>query len=84
MLLDHSRSKRMLQCSHPGCGWQAVAPSKRAAWDTYAEHLVTEHARGVEATIPEGMVQVKLGADSEWTTVSTEEARELHEGLNGE
>ncbi len=74
----------MLCCSHPGCSWRAVAPSRDAAWDQYAEHLVGEHARTVDADIPEGMVQVRFGTDEEWVTTTPEEAHRLHDDIHGE
>ncbi|MFB6074159.1 MAG: hypothetical protein ABEJ89_04025 [Haloarculaceae archaeon] len=74
----------MVYCSHPGCGWQSIAPSEAAAWDQYAEHLVAEHADEVEADIPEGMVQIKLGPDEEWVTATVEEAHQLHDEVHGE
>lgn len=72
----------MLRCSHPGCAWQAIAPSAEAASEQYAEHLVTEHAKTVDVDIPDGMVQVKLEADGEWITTTPEEARELHDAAH--
>jgi predicted small metal-binding protein len=72
----------MIRCSHPGCSWQAIAPSENAAWNQYAEHLVDEHAQSVDVDIPEGMVQVRFGEDDEWVTVSAEEARELHDAVH--
>ncbi|EJN60430.1 hypothetical protein [Halogranum rubrum] len=68
----------MLQCSRPGCGWQAFAPSAAAAREQYLIHLVEAHATDVDAEIPDGMVQVHVG-DGEWMTVSFDEATELHE-----
>lgn len=74
----------MLRCSHPGCSWQALAPSESVAWTRYAEHLVAEHARSVDADIPEGMVQIKLDADEGWITTTVEEAHRLHDAAHGE
>jgi len=74
----------MIRCSHPGCPWQAIAPSTAAARAQYAEHLVAEHATDVDADIPEGMVQVKLHEDGEWITTTIEEARALHEAAHDE
>jgi predicted small metal-binding protein len=74
----------MVHCSHPGCSWQAIAPSENAAWTQYAEHLVEEHAETVDVDVPDGMVQVKLRADGEWITATPEEARELHDAVHGD
>ena len=68
----------MIECSHHGCSWRAIAPATEAAWGQYADHLLADHSKTVEADIPEGMVQVKLGAEADWVTVSLEEAGELH------
>lgn len=76
------RCNGMIRCSHPGCPWQAIAPSEAAAWRQYAEHLVDEHAQDVSVDIPDGMVQVKLEADGEWITTTMEEARELHDAVH--
>ena len=73
----------MLRCSHPGCPWQAIAPSRDAAMDQYAAHLVDEHRETVDADIPDGMVQIKLAEDENWVTTTVEEARELHEDADG-
>ncbi|WP_049907593.1 DUF1059 domain-containing protein [Haloferax elongans] len=72
----------MKRCSHPGCSWQAIAPSSDAAMAQYAEHLVEAHAKTVEADIPDGMVQIKLQEDGEWITTTFEEARELHDSFH--
>ncbi|UVE49623.1 DUF1059 domain-containing protein [Haloferax larsenii] len=72
----------MKRCSHPGCSWQAIAPSADAAMAQYAEHLVEAHAKTVEADIPDGMVQIKLQEDGEWITTTFEEARELHDSFH--
>ena len=74
----------MVRCSHPGCSWQAIAPSEEAAWTQYAAHVVEEHARAVDAEIPDGMVQVKREDDGEWITVTFDEARSIHEALHDE
>jgi len=74
----------MVRCSHPDCAWRAIAPSEAAAWKQYAEHLVEEHASVVDAEIPEGMVQVKHEEDSEWITVTFDEAMSIHEALHDE
>lgn len=74
----------MVRCSHPGCSWQSIAPSDDAAWTQYAEHLVEEHARAVDAEIPDGMVQVKRQEDGEWLTVTFDEAMSIHEALHDE
>lgn len=68
----------MYECPQDGCGWRAVAPSRRAAHDQYAEHVVDEHAEVVDGDIPDGMVQVRLGKDDEWRTVTLEEAKRIH------
>lgn len=72
----------MLHCSHPDCGWQAIAPSEEAARTQYADHLVDEHARTVEADIPEGMVQIRLHDDGEWITTTVEDAHDLHDAAH--
>ena len=69
----------MLHCEHPNCGWTAIAPSERVARERYVDHLLDEHTREVDAEIPEGTVQVKVGDDDEWTTVPLEEARQIRE-----
>lgn len=70
-----------MRCPRPDCGWHAVAPSEAAAREQLAEHVVAEHAREADPdeTIPEGMVQVRVGEDDEWKTVTVEEAKALHE-----
>ena len=68
----------MKRCTEPGCGWQSIAPSDAAAREQYLEHLVTEHSREVEASVPDGMVQVKTGEDAEWELLTVEEAKERH------
>lgn len=62
----------MLACPDEDCGWQAVAPSRRAGLAQLAEHLVAEHGTVVDADVPEGTVQMRR--DGEWTTVPIEEA----------
>lgn len=73
-----------MRCQRPNCGWEAIAPSGAAAREQYAEHLVEAHTTTVEAEVPDGMVQVRAGEDDEWTTVTVEEARRLHEDLHGD
>jgi predicted small metal-binding protein len=73
----------MVRCSHPGCGWQALAPSEAVAWERYAEHLVAEHASTVDVDIPEGMVQIRFGDGDEWVTTTVEEAGRLHDATHG-
>lgn len=72
----------MVRCSYSDCSWQAIAPSDAAAWEQYAEHIVDEHARTVDADIPEGMVQVKLEQGGEWITTTPDEARKLHDAIH--
>lgn len=72
----------MVRCSHPGCSWRSIAPSEDAAWTQYAEHLVEEHARAVDAEVPDGMVQIKRDDESEWMTVTFDEARNIHDALH--
>lgn len=74
----------MVECSYAGCSWQSIAPSAAAAREQYAEHIVDEHARTVDAEIPEGMVQVKLESEGEWITTTIEEARKLHDAVHGD
>jgi predicted small metal-binding protein len=74
----------MYRCPRPECGWQAIAPSDAAAKEQYMEHLVDEHTKEVDADIPDGMVQVKLGAQGEWVNVTLEEAKRLHEQYHEE
>jgi predicted small metal-binding protein len=78
------RGTTMVRCAHPGCSWRPIAPSEDAAWSQYAEHLVEEHTRTVEADVPEGMLQVKLTEDDEWMTVTVEQARRLHDVVHGD
>lgn len=68
----------MTRCSRPGCGWRAIAPSREAAAEQYAKHLVEEHTAEEEADIPDGMVQIRFGDGEEWRTVTLEEAKRLH------
>jgi len=68
----------MRRCRHPGCGWQAIAPSDAVAREQYLEHLVREHAREVDASVPDGMVEVKADGDDEWELLTVEEAKERH------
>lgn len=74
----------MKHCPHPGCSWQAIAPTTDAALTQYAEHLVEEHSRTVDVDIPEGMVQIKLHEDGEWITTTFEEAKKLHDTAHEE
>lgn len=69
----------MIRCPHDDCGWRAVAPSRDAATQQFAEHVVAEHAREVDADVPEGMVQVKVEREGEWLTMTPTEARALHD-----
>lgn len=66
----------MQRCSYPDCSWQAVAPSADAAWSQYAEHIVAEHSRSVDADVPAGMVQFRFDAAEEWITVPVEDAKQ--------
>lgn len=71
----------MLACPEDDCGWQAVAPSRRAALAQLAEHLVAEHGTVVDADVPEGTVQVRQ--NGEWTTVPVEDAtRDGHDAID--
>lgn len=74
----------MIDCPYDGCSWQAIAPSEDAALAQYAEHMVDEHSKTVDADIPEGMVQVKLREGGEWITTTPEEARKLHDAVHDE
>jgi predicted small metal-binding protein len=74
----------MFRCPTPGCGWRAIAPSEAAAREQYAEHLIAAHAEPVEADIPEGMVQVRVGEDDEWRTMTFEQATAFHEAVHGD
>jgi predicted small metal-binding protein len=67
-----------MRCLRPGCGWQAIAASRRAATEQYARHLVEAHSTEADAEVPEGMVQVRAGDTEEWQTVTVEEAKRLH------
>lgn len=73
-----------MRCSHRGCSWRSIAPSTTAAAEQYADHLVTAHATTVDADIPDGMVQIKLGSEGDWVTTTPEEAFEIHERLHPE
>lgn len=66
----------MYSCERADCGWQSIAPSEEAAFEQYVDHLLDEHTRVVEADVPEGTVQVRVG--DEWRTVARAEARQLH------
>jgi predicted small metal-binding protein len=72
----------MVHCTHPGCGWQAIAPSQPAAQKQYAEHLVAAHATETDADIPDGKVEVRVDEDDEWRTMTFEQAKAFHEGLH--
>ncbi|MFC7134157.1 MULTISPECIES: hypothetical protein [Salinibaculum] len=74
----------MVRCTRDGCGWESIAPSESAAQAQYADHLVTEHARRVDADIPEGMVQVRLDEGDEWRTMTVEQATAFHEAVHGD
>lgn len=74
----------MVRCSYNECSWQSIAPSSDAAWRQYAEHIVAEHGRTVDAEIPDGMVQVKLERDGEWITTTIQEAKKLHDAVHDE
>lgn len=69
----------MKRCTHPGCSWQAFAPTEDAALAQYAEHLVEAHSKTVDVDIPDGMVQIRLQEGGEWITTTFEEARQLHD-----
>ena len=69
----------MLSCSHDDCSWRPVAPSKDAARQQLAEHVVEEHSRSVDVDIPDGKIEVKFEKDGEWMTVTAEEANQLYE-----
>lgn len=73
----------MRRCTRAGCGWGAIAPSGAAATEQYVRHLVEDHASVVDVGIPEGMVQVRVGENDEWVTMTPDEARELHATLHG-
>lgn len=60
-----------------------MAPTEAAGVRQLATHVVTEHATEVDAEVPEGMVQVKLDAESEWLTVTPAEAQALHDRVHG-
>ncbi|RBI64540.1 hypothetical protein DMJ13_08700 [halophilic archaeon] len=65
----------MVRCEQEDCGWVAIAPSGRAAWRQYEEHVLAEHVETVEADVPDGHVQVRTD-DGEWTTMEIEEAKD--------
>ena len=50
----------MIECSHHGCSWRAIAPATEAAWGQYADHLLADHSKTVEADIPENPLTVNL------------------------
>jgi hypothetical protein len=54
-----------------------------AAEEALAEHVVREHATEVDADVPEGMVQVRVG-DGEWRTMTPAAARAYHESLHAD
>lgn len=68
----------MIRCSQDGCGWVAIAPSERAAWDQYESHIIENHVETVETEIPDGHVQVRT-EDGEWKTMTRREAREFYD-----
>jgi predicted small metal-binding protein len=68
----------MLTCSHPDCSWRALAPSEDAALDRYAAHLVAEHARTVDADLPEDTIEVRLGDGDDAPTTTIEAADGWH------
>lgn len=45
--------------------------------------FIEAHASKIAATVPEGMVQVRVGDNDDGVTMTPDEARELHAGLNG-
>lgn len=69
----------MRQCPVPECGWQAIAPSEEAAERQLEAHFIDVHTEEVDAEIPPGMVQVRLGGDDEWVTMTFEEAMAYHQ-----
>jgi predicted small metal-binding protein len=73
----------MVHCTQTGCGWQSIAPSEPAAQRQYAEHLVEEHTEDVDREIPAGMVEVRLGEDDEWRTMTVEQAKAFHDAVHG-
>lgn len=72
----------MVRCTHPGCGWQSIAPSEAIAREQFADHLVEAHAREVDADVPDGKVQVRIDEDDEWRTMTFEQAKAFHEAVN--
>lgn len=77
-------ARSMVRCPRTGCRWQSIAPSEEAARTQYAKHLVAEHTTEVDAEIPDGMVEVRLGEDDEWRLMTVEEAKALHEDHHGD
>jgi hypothetical protein len=73
-----------MQCPNADCSWRAIAPSTDAAREQYARHVLEEHAREVDADIPEGKVQVKLHPDGEWFTTTRAVAKRLHDDVHGD
>lgn len=63
----------MITCPHRECGWQAIAPSERAARRKYASHVVEAHGKSVDAEIPEGTIEVKHDGDDEWEQIPVED-----------
>lgn len=61
----------MRSCPHPDCAWIPIAPSREAAREQYAAHIVSAHAREVDVDLPPGTVQV-TDDDGEWTTVDVD------------
>jgi predicted small metal-binding protein len=68
-----------MRCSHDGCGWQTIAASAAGARRQYAKHLVEAHTEQVDAEVPEGKVQVRVG--DEWETMTVEQARSYHDRI---
>lgn len=74
----------MVRCAYDDCGWQSIAPSEAAAEEQYAEHIVTAHTTSVDADVPDGMVEVRNGEDTEWRTMTLEQALAFHETIHDE
>lgn len=72
----------MLRCSYDECSWQAIAPSEDAAQQQLAKHVVETHTEPVDVDIPDGKVEVRFEAEGEWMTVTTEEAKQLHDEIH--
>jgi predicted small metal-binding protein len=72
----------MVRCTHADCGWQSIAPSEAAAQRQYADHLVDVHAETVDREIPDGLVEVRLGEDDEWRTMTFEQAQAFHDAVH--